>query len=262
MNGIVAVGDNCIDYYAALDAARPGGNAVNVAVNAVRCGAQAAYIGVVGDDPHGRLLLDALRKEGVDISHVRVVPGKTAVTQVSLVNGERVLGDYDDGVQADFRLTEDDFTFIARHDLLTAGLWGHVEHDLAAVRALGVPVAFDCATKPDHEIVDIALPSVDVAFFSSDGPPDDALRDRLRAFANRGPRLVVATLGEHGSAAWSDGAVITCPAEPTRVVDTMGAGDSYIAGFIKSTLDGKPLEECMHDGAANSSITLGYEGAW
>ena len=191
MNGIVAVGDNCIDYYAALDAARPGGNAVNVAVNAVRCGAQAAYIGVVGDDPHGRLLLDALRKEGVDISHVRVVPGKTAVTQVSLVNGERVLGDYDDGVQADFRLTGDDLRFIARHDLCTAGLWGHVEHDLAAVQALGVPVAFDCATKPDHPIVDIALPSVDVAFFSADGPPDDALRDQLRAFANRGPRLVV-----------------------------------------------------------------------
>jgi len=262
MNGIVAVGDNCIDYYAALDAARPGGNAVNVAVNAVRCGAQAAYIGVVGDDPHGRLLLDALHKEGVDISHVRVVPGKTAVTQVSLVNGERVLGDYDDGVQADFRLTEDDFTFIARHDLFTAGLWGHVEHDLAAVRALGVPIAFDCATKPDHAIVDIALPSVDVAFFSADGPPDDALRDRLRAFADRGPRLVVATLGENGSAAWSEGALITCPAEPTRVVDTMGAGDSYIAAFCWAMVTGASVADCMKAGTRSATRTLLLDGAW
>ena len=262
MTSIVAVGDNCIDYYAALGAARPGGNAVNVAVNTVRHGGTAAYVGVVGDDPHGVLLLDALRAKGVDVSHVRVVPGATAVTQVELVDGERVLGDYDDGVQADFRLTEEDLAFVARHDLLTAGLWGHVEHDLAAVRALGVPVAFDCATEPGNPIVDVALPSVDVAFFSTDGPPDAALEDRMVGLARRGPRLVVATLGEHGSAAWSDGALVTCPAEVTSVVDTMGAGDSYIAAFCWAMVNGAPVAECMRAGTRSATRTLQLDGAW
>ncbi|SJZ86798.1 fructoselysine 6-kinase [Consotaella salsifontis] len=262
MTSIVAVGDNCIDYYAALDAARPGGNAVNVAVNVVRCGGQAAYVGVVGDDHHGRLLLDALRNEGVDISHVRIAPGKTAVTQVSLDNGERVLGEYDDGVQADFRLTDSDLAFVAQHDLLTAGLWGHVEHDLAAVRALNVPIAFDCATEPGHAIVDVALPSVDVAFFSADRAPDDALRDQLRSLAARGPRLVVATLGEYGSAAWTEGRMITCPAEPTRVVDTMGAGDSYIGAFCWAMVTGASIADCMKAGTRSATRTLLLDGAW
>lgn len=262
MTRIVAVGDNCIDHYAALGAAHPGGNAVNVAVNTVRCGGNASYVGVVGDDPHGALLLDALRAEGVDTRHVRTAPGRTAVTEVTLVAGERVLGDYDEGVQAAFRLSPDDLAFAARHDLLTAGLWGHVEHDLAAARALGVPVAFDCATEPDHPVVDTALPSVDVLFFSADGPADDTLRDRMRALAGRGPRLVVATLGEHGSAAWSHGALETCPPDDVEVLDTMGAGDSYIAAFCWALVTGEPVSACMRAGTRSATRTLQLDGAW
>ena len=42
----------------------------------------------------------------------------------------------------------------------------------------------------------------------------------------------------------------------------MGAGDSYIAGFLKGILEEKTVPECMRMGAENASITLGYFGAW
>ena len=42
----------------------------------------------------------------------------------------------------------------------------------------------------------------------------------------------------------------------------MGAGDSYIAGFLKGILEEKTIEECMKLGAENAAVTLGYEGAW
>ena len=42
----------------------------------------------------------------------------------------------------------------------------------------------------------------------------------------------------------------------------MGAGDSFIAGFLKGILEEKPVEECMKRGATNSSVTLEYNGAW
>ena len=45
-------------------------------------------------------------------------------------------------------------------------------------------------------------------------------------------------------------------------VDTMGAGDSFIAGFLYGILQGKSLQESMEQGAKNSSVTLGYSGAW
>jgi len=73
---IVAIGDNCVDVYPALGRVFPGGGAVNFAVHAARLGADAGYVGVVGDDRHGSLLRDALMAEGVDTSFVRVVPDR------------------------------------------------------------------------------------------------------------------------------------------------------------------------------------------
>ncbi|MCO5997903.1 fructoselysine 6-kinase [Actinoallomurus rhizosphaericola] len=259
---LAAAGDNCIDYYAAEGAARPGGNPVNVAVNLVAGGGQASYLGAVGSDDHGRLLIDALAGRGVDVSHVRVLPGKTAVTQVELVDGERRFGEYDEGVMADFRLREEDLDFIAGHDLFVTGLWGHLEDQLGLVRARGVPVAFDFATKPDDPVVAAAIGQVDYAFFATEGPDGDALRDRMRDYASRGPRVVVATMGAYGSVALADGVFIECPARPCPVIDTMGAGDSYIAGFLRGVLLAAPVEECMRLGAVSASRTLGINGAW
>ena len=47
-----------------------------------------------------------------------------------------------------------------------------------------------------------------------------------------------------------------------EVVDSMGAGDSYIAGFLKGMIEGKTIEEAMKLGAANATETLKYFGAW
>ena len=49
---------------------------------------------------------------------------------------------------------------------------------------------------------------------------------------------------------------------PCDVVDTMGAGDSYIAGFLYAVCQGKSIPEAMADGAKNSSVTIAYYGAW
>ena len=78
----------------------------------------------------------------------------------------------------------------------------------------------------------------------------------------RGPRIAVATLGDKGSLAYDGAAYTSFGIVPCEVVDTMGAGDSYIAGFLKGILEGGALAECMRLGAENASATLGYNGAW
>ena len=70
------------------------------------------------------------------------------------------------------------------------------------------------------------------------------------------------TLGEKGSIVYDGEKYTTFGIIPCNVVDTMGAGDSFIAGFLKGILEEKPVEECMKMGAANSSVTLEYNGAW
>ena len=55
---------------------------------------------------------------------------------------------------------------------------------------------------------------------------------------------------------------ITLMRADSTVVDTMGAGDSFIAGFLYGLMRGEDIPACMALGAENSSVTLGYAGAW
>ena len=258
---LAAVGDNCMDVYEQLGRAFPGGNPVNVAVYAVRLGREAAYVGAVGSDQYGQLMRQAMAEKGVDISHVHTLPGKTAVTQVELRGGERVLGDYDEGVLADFRLSRQDVDFLCTFDVIHTGLWGKMEQELSRFRARGKLVSFDFATAEDGLVLETALPQTDYAFFARE-EDTPALRRFLMEAKEKGPRVVVATLGGNGSLAYDGQTFYTGGIVPVDVVDTMGAGDSYIAGFLTAILSGAILPEAMAAGAANAAVTLAYQGAW
>lgn len=259
---IAAVGDNCMDVYDREGMAFPGGNPVNVAVYVVRMGGQASYTGAVGDDEYGRQMRESIQGKGVDVSHIKTLPGKTAVTHVEIRDGERILGDYEEGVMAEFKLDEEDIRFLGAHDLVVSGIWGMVERDLAKIRAQGAQIAFDFATKYDSPVVDTAIAHVDYAFFAWDKNDEEALRAFMRRMKERGPKAVIVTRGEKGSIAYDGTDFTEYGIVPCEVVDTMGAGDSFIAGFLYGILRGKPLMECMHMGAESSSVTLGYSGAW
>lgn len=259
---IATVGDNCIDAYDDIGKVFPGGNPVNVAVYAVRLGSRASYTGAVGDDANGRAMISSLSAKGVDVSRVRILPGRTAVTHVSLKDGERIFGDYDEGVLAAWSLQNDEIDFLRSHDIVVSGLWGKVENDLARIGSGGPPIAFDFATKLDDPIVQQALPNVNYAFFAYDGDDERYIRRFLVDVVAAGPKLAIATLGERGSLVYDGSTYTSFGIVPVDVVDTMGAGDSYIAGFLTGILDGAPLRDCMKRGAENASVTLRYNGAW
>lgn len=262
MKRLAAVGDNCVDVYDQTGEAFPGGNPVNVAVYFTRLGGKASYTGAVGTDPYADMLLRALTEKGVELSRVHRLEGSTAVTHVELRNGDRILGEYDPGVLPQFRLSQEDIDFICTHDMMVTGLWSMVENDLEKIHARGVPIAFDFADKPRDPVVDIAIGYVDYAFFGLDLSDGPELRNFLKETQARGPKIVVATLGERGSVAWDGKIFVPFGIVPCRVVDTMGAGDSYIAGFLKGILEERPIAECMRLGAECSSVTLRYSGAW
>ena len=259
---LAAVGDNCMDVYDNTGNAYPGGNPVNVAVYFVRLGGQASYTGVVGTDKYGALMKERIAGKGVDVSHIRFEEGNTAITHVELADGERVFGDYEEGVLADFKLTEEEKDFLCTHDMIVTGLWGNVHDDLAELKARGIKIAFDAATRPGDPAAVTAIPSVDYLFFATDDGDTPELRETMKAIKARGPRLVIVTLGEKGSIAYDGTDFTAFGIIPCNVVDTMGAGDSFIAGFLRGILEEKEVQECMRMGAANSSVTLEYNGAW
>lgn len=136
---LVAVGDNCVDYYVQTRTGYPGGNPVNVSVYFTRLGGRAAYIGAVGTDEGGALICDGLRRKNVDISHIHTVQGRTAVTRVALRDGDRVFLDYNEGVMADFTLTEADMDFLCTADMVVGGISGHGERYFPRIRSDGIP---------------------------------------------------------------------------------------------------------------------------
>ena len=79
----------------------------------------------------------------------------------------------------------------------------------------------------------------------------DMRRERVRAMRGGVVSLARAD-GRHESYG-----IVSCD-----VVDTMGAGDSYIAGFLNALLEGADLKDCMRKGAENAAVTIGYKGAW
>jgi len=257
---LAAIGDNCMDVYSTGEAF-PGGNPVNVAVYYVRLGGEASYIGVVGTDGYGQKMTGAIASRNVDVSHVIQTEGRTAVTHVELVNGDRVFGDYDEGVLAGFCPTQQQLDFVCEHDIVVTALWGNVHGELEKIRARGVKVAYDAATRPDSRPAQTAVSSANYFFFSAKEDTQE-LRERMKALWLQGPELVVATLGSSGSLAYDGEKYTPAGIVPCEVVDTLGAGDSYIAGFLKGIAGGKTLEECMRLGAENASVTLSYFGAW
>ena len=259
---IACIGDSCVDHYEALDQKFPGGNPVNFAVYLRRLGAASSFIGAVGSDEDGELVLKALAGKGVDVSHVQVLEGPTPSTTVEMEQGNRVFTTYDTGIMEQFRLRPEDLDFIAQHPMAVSAVWGRCENDLAAIRARGVTVAFDCADLPDDPVSQAALPNVDIAFFSDDRTPLDRLMKKARRIAAKGPSVVIVMRGAKGSMVFDGQTFYLQGAIDCEVVDTLGAGDSYIAGFLDATLKGLPIPERMRAGSENASITIGYVGAW
>lgn len=258
---VVTVGDNCMDVYLSSGQAYPGGNPVNVSVYLRNLGAETAYVGWVGSDQYGDIMINAIQSKGVDISHISKKEGKTATTLVELVNNDRQFGDYDEGVMATFKLSMEDIEFIQCYDCVHAAIWGHAEEYYPIFKEKGLVTFFDFSDKLDHHLVKTLPAFVDYPFFSY--TEDDAfIRNFLKEVQALGSKVAVATLGEKGSLAYDGEEFYTGGVVKTEVVDTMGAGDSFIAGFIYGTLEGSSIQECLKLGAEAASKTIRYFGAW
>ena len=77
-----------------------------------------------------------------------------------------------------------------------------------------------------------------------------------------GAGIAIITLGENGSIAWDGEHFYRQPAACVDVIDTMGAGDSFIAGFLCAMACGRSLTVAMEQGTLSAARTIQYHGAW
>jgi fructoselysine 6-kinase len=257
---LVGIGDNCVDCYAHTGTMYPGGNALNVAVFARRSGAEAAYVGVVGDDDAGRCIRQALLAEGVAIERLRMVAGQTAYATIDIVDGERVFGHHDVGVSV-FEPTAGDYDYVAGFDLIHTGDCSVLEEHVAALAARG-RVSFDFGIHLEPAYVEPLLGHVYVAEFSASDLDADEVQELVRWAHRRGPAFVLATMGAGGALLFDGRRGHHQPAVPTTVVDTLGAGDAFIAGTLVGLAGGRAAPEVLGAAAELAARTCAEVGAF
>ena len=233
---IAAIGDNVVDCYPASSQMFPGGNCVNVATHARRQGATSWYVGAVGDDAAGAAIRAALAAEGVLTERLRVERGATAYCNIGHRGGDRVFLDFDLGVSM-FEPNEGDFALAATCDGVHVGQSSGLDEHLPRL-ATATRLSFDFSTKRDADRLRRILPLCFLASFSGGDSTREEASELTRSVRELGAEWVLTTLGARGAALSGATGTFEVAAHPTTVVDTLGAGDAFIARVLVGLLGG------------------------
>ncbi len=275
MGKIVTLGEVVSDIYRGEEisdvelglVARPGGAPANVAVAASRLGAEAVFVGGVGQDLFGDFILRALESEGVETAGVRRQkrPTRTSLAFVEISeSGDREFTFYRSSPAADELLSPDDVTgdLISGASFVNFGSIPLIRepvrsatHRIAELaREQNVPVAFDVnlrehlwdSREAAREAVDPLLDLSTIVKLGDDelGPllgTDDA-EEAARMLLDRGVLLVLISKGPDGAFYATRDFSGDVPAfDVGEIVDATGAGDAFLAATLVHLSDG-PLD--------------------
>lgn len=244
-----------------------GGAELNVAVGLSRLGHRAGWTGRLGDDEFGREILAFARGEEVDVSRAGLDPGApTGVYFKELRALEQLRAYYyrAGSAASRMRFEELDLEYLLSGEVLhltgitaalSEGCHDLIDRLLQAANERGVSVSFDVnvrwrlfAGRDPREVLKLLAARADLLFLS-DGEADllfggcdpDSVREVSQSL--RAETLVVHRA--EGAFAVEKGGIYERAAYPVAVVDTVGAGDAFVAGFLSGRLRGWSTGECL-----------------
>lgn len=258
------------------------GSESNVAIGVARLGHDAAWLSAVGNDEPGRLIQRTLRAENVDTSYLRFADDSfTGFIAFDQPSHDITRVSYHRRGSAASTLTASETTAAvgsATPTLLhVTGITPALSDTaraatLAAVRtasAADVQVSLDVnyrarlwsrgdAAAALREL----LPHVNTVFASDDEL--DLLTDASDPIAELLTQVdhVVVTAGGKGAWAHSREGTVHRPALPVTVVDSIGAGDAFVSGYLSATLDNLPTESRLDRATTSGAFCVTAYGDW
>jgi sugar/nucleoside kinase (ribokinase family) len=236
-----------------------GSSSAILAHNLAALGSHVGFVTKIGNDLFGNLALDRLREPGADLE--RVVRGpKSGVTLILHHGHERHILTYP-GTISELRFEDLDLDYLAsaRHFhmsslFLQRELLPHVPELFRHMKSSGLTTSLDTNDDPDDlwdsgldEIlphVDILLPNEREAMRISRAGDVETALSRLAQKVE----TVVVKMGASGAVAVRDGRRFSAVAVPAAVIDPIGAGDSFDAGFLHQFLRGADVAACLSYG--------------
>lgn len=257
---IAAMGDNTVDCYLDRMEMFPGGSCVNVAAISGRFGYGAAYIGVVGKDEAGDLIANALLANNVDVSRLRRVDGETAYCNIGIKNGERHFLAYDLGVSV-FEPNSVELAALEEFDGVHVSQSSGLDAYLSVIAA-STKLSYDFSYRRDPQHRLGIAPLCYLASISASDLSENEIENLATDVLARGTTWVLATRGNKGAALFGKDERYTTRAVEIDVVDTLGAGDTFIARTFCGLLSGEPPQSVLEAAAAAAAETCQIYGAF
>jgi fructoselysine 6-kinase len=248
---LIGVGDNVVDYNYTKRMIYPGGNSLNFAVYGKQLGYETAYVGVLGTDKESQIIVNAMQNEKIDISRCVIQDGETGRCGIHLNEGDRTIVDENDaGVVKShpLRITRDLLEYIKTFDIAHSSCFSYIEDQLSIIKEAGIPVLYDFSDVWEEETLDEVCPSISIAFFSGKNLSEEELKRLLKKIIEtHGCMLAVTTIGVRGAIVYNGRKFYKkLPYNfKEAVIDTTGAGDSWITAFICSYFENKKVLDRM-----------------
>jgi len=261
-----------------------GGSSANIAAGLVKLGLSADLVTCVSDDAVGRYCLNQLDNYGVGRSHVRTIQGEE---RTSLAIYETRVEDHQSVIYrnnaADFQMSLQDVEGVDYSQftaLITAGTVFAAEPSRTAAfrafelaKAAGIPIIFDVDYRPYSwpspevaadvlsragDLSDVIIGN-DEEFGFMAGDIDKGLA-KARELATTSAEIIVYKMGHKGAVTFANGEEIHTGIYPVDAVKPTGAGDSFMAGFMASLAEGRPMRKAILRGSACASIVVAQPG--
>jgi sugar/nucleoside kinase (ribokinase family) len=240
-----------------------------------KLGNRVKFCGRVGDDLFGRFCLEEMARAGIELDPVIVDPKTATGITVSIsVGADRALvtrlGAIAELAAED--VAEGAFEGVSHLHVsgffLQTGLRPGLPRLFREARQRRITTSLDCGHDPSGTWeggLGEALAETDLFFPNEDEVRAISGRERIEeALSSFTCATVVVKRGASGAACLEQGSLLKVPAPATDVVDTTGAGDSFVAGFLHAWLRGRSIEECLEYGVCAGTLstrTLGGTGA-
>lgn len=227
------------------------------------------FITLCGSDAMGAIAMERLAEGGVELSRSKQGgPGtKTGVTILLPHGRSRRILTYP-GIMLDMKVADLDIDYLAsaRHFHLSSlfllrGLHAGLADLLRELKRRGLTLSLDTNDDPDGQwngVLQEVLPLVDILL-----PNDDevcriarrgSMAEALDVLGDMIP-LIAVKCGSQGAVVQQGGRRVEIPPVPVQPVDTIGAGDSFNAGFLSAWLSGAPGEECAAAGNVTGAVS-------
>jgi 2-dehydro-3-deoxygluconokinase len=257
-----------------------GGAESNVACHLVAAGVPAAWAGAVGDDPLGRRLIATLRARGVDTSLVVVDPDAPTGVYFKDPGPDGTRVHYYRAGSAASRLGPDfaaglplESASLVHLSGITAALSescrGLLEEVIRIRATVDRPISFDVNYRPAlwdvptaaAELLDLAR-RCDLVFVGRDEAEvlwGTSTAEQIQALIGPGRRLVVKD-GDVGAHVFADGTIHFAPARVVDVIEPVGAGDAFAAGYLAADLAGESPTAALERGHRFAAAALSTTG--